>query len=283
VEIGRHERAIEHAPRPYRIVVLSDHGQTQGSTFLQRFGQSLPEVVGELVAADIDVGAVEPVGEGWGNVSGLVTDLAAREGRAAAALRRAMSSRTVDGEVVLGPVTEPEGVSDDGLIVLASGNLGLIYFAHLPGRVTLEQLADVAPALVPGLAAHPGVGFVMVRSAERGAVAIGADGLHVLATGEVEGVDPLAPHGPRAARHLLRTDGFSNAPDVIVNGWFDPVTEEGAAFEELIGFHGGLGGAQARPFVVHPTEFEAPVEDVVGAMELHRVLKGWLRSVQPVA
>ncbi|MEO1062093.1 MAG: phage holin family protein [Actinomycetota bacterium] len=283
VEIGRLERAVDHAPRPYRIVVLSDHGQTQGSTFLQRYGRGLPDVVGELVTANLGVGAPEPVGEGWGNVSGLVTDLAAREGRAAAALRRVVRNRVVDGEVVLGPGPPGESILDEDLIVLASGNLGLVYLRHLPGRVSHEQLTEIAPALIPGLAAHPGVGFVMVRSADRGAVAIGADGTHVLATGEVDGTDPLAPFGPRAARHLLRTDGFSNAPDLIVNGWFDPVTEEGAAFEELIGFHGGLGGAQTRPFVLHPAEWEAPSDEIVGAIELHHVLKGWLRSVQPAA
>ncbi len=31
--------AVPHAPRPYRLVVLSDHGQSQGATFLQRYGE----------------------------------------------------------------------------------------------------------------------------------------------------------------------------------------------------------------------------------------------------
>ena len=31
-------RASQYAPRPYRLVVLSDHGQSQGATFLQRYG-----------------------------------------------------------------------------------------------------------------------------------------------------------------------------------------------------------------------------------------------------
>ncbi len=282
VEIGRLERAVAHAPRPYHIVVLSDHGQTQGATFLQRYGRSLPDVVGELVATDLGVAGPEPVGEGWGNVSGFVTDLAAREGRAAAALRRALHDRTVDGEVLLGPEQRARAeIPDEDVIVLASGNLGLVYFRQIAGRATLEELHDLAPALVPGLAAHPGIGFVVVRSAARGPLAIGDDGVHHLATGEVEGRDPLAPFGPRAAQHLLRTDGFSNAPDIIVNSFFDPATEEGAAFEELIGFHGGLGGAQARPFVLHPASWPSPEQEVVGAEALHHVLKGWLRSAQP--
>ena len=39
------ERARRYAPRPYEIVVLSDHGQTQGATFKQRNGYGLDELV----------------------------------------------------------------------------------------------------------------------------------------------------------------------------------------------------------------------------------------------
>src|SRR5512134_1909195 len=44
-QFGRVARARRYAPRPYEIVVLSDHGQTQGATFLQRNGYGLEELV----------------------------------------------------------------------------------------------------------------------------------------------------------------------------------------------------------------------------------------------
>ncbi len=44
-QFGRIERACRYAPRPYRLVVLSDHGQTQGATFKQRNGYDLRELV----------------------------------------------------------------------------------------------------------------------------------------------------------------------------------------------------------------------------------------------
>src|SRR5450755_642591 len=44
-QFGRIERARRFAPRPYKIVVLSDHGQTQGKTFKQRNGYGLDELV----------------------------------------------------------------------------------------------------------------------------------------------------------------------------------------------------------------------------------------------
>ena len=44
-QFGSIERARRYAPRPYEIVVLSDHGQTQGATFKQRNGYGLDELV----------------------------------------------------------------------------------------------------------------------------------------------------------------------------------------------------------------------------------------------
>src|SRR5204862_5280385 len=55
-QFGRIERARRYAPRPYEIVVLSDHGQTQGATFKQRHGYGLDELVERALS---DGGRVE--------------------------------------------------------------------------------------------------------------------------------------------------------------------------------------------------------------------------------
>ncbi|MGD8466660.1 MAG: phage holin family protein, partial [Anaerolineae bacterium] len=68
-----------------------------------------------------------------------------------------------------------------------------------------------------------------------------------LADGQVEGEDLLAVFGPNAAAHVRRTDSFPDAPDILVSSFSDPETGEVAAFEELIGSHGGLGGWQTQP------------------------------------
>ena len=120
----------------------------------------------------------------------------------------------------------------------------------------------------------------MVRSAAHGPVVMGPDGLRRLEGGEVEGTDPLAAFPPGAAVHLRRTDGFSNAPDVLINSFFDPELEEGCAFEELISFHGGLGGPQTRPFILYPDTLPAPSEPLVGAAAVHELLAGWRRFLQ---
>src|SRR3954447_3193477 len=43
-QIGRIAAARRDAPRPYRLVVLSDHGQSQGATFKDRYGVTLEEL-----------------------------------------------------------------------------------------------------------------------------------------------------------------------------------------------------------------------------------------------
>jgi hypothetical protein len=155
----------------------------------------------------------------------------------------------------------------------------LISFPREPGRVSLERLEARYPLLVPALREHPGIGFLLVRSERFGALAIGAGGTHFLDERRVEGDDPLEPFGPNAADHLRRTDGFPHCADLMVNSTFWPEFGEVAAFEELVGSHGGMGGTQAHPFVLHPAELAWPAEDVVGAEWVHRVFRGWLAGL----
>ena len=108
----------------------------------------------------------------------------------------------------------------------------------------------------------------------------GARGDHELATGRINGEDPLAEFSATAPRHLLRTDGFAHVADIMVGSFYDPDLDEGCAFEELISFHGGLGGPQTRPFVLFPTSLPEPHEPVVGAAALHRLLAGWRNHLQ---
>ena len=100
-------------------------------------------------------------------------------------------------------------------------------------------------------ASIPHVGWLLVRSAEHGAGRrSAATGTRYLSDDRVEGEDPLAPFSPTAHLHLRRTDGFEHVADIMVGSFYDPELDEGCAFEELISFHGGLGGL-ADPSV-HP-------------------------------
>jgi hypothetical protein len=104
---------------------------------------------------------------------------------------------------------------------------------------------------------------------------LGANGTRYLADERTVGDDPLADFPPNAGRHLLRTDGFDNVADIMVGSFYDAMLDEGCAFEELISFHGGMGGAQTRPFLLHPSRLRLPDEPIVGAAAVHGLLLGW--------
>ena len=175
-DLDRHVRRIARTaqltPRPYKIVVLSDHGQTQGATFEQRTGITLSELVGELCGAaasgDSDAEAGRTESTAW--------------------LRHARNDDDADTTQVANVPT-----------VLGSGSLGLISIPAEQHRMTREEIDAIYPRLIPGLASHPEIGFVLVRQANGASIVLGNHGSVDLATGEVTGSDPLAPFGPRRA------------------------------------------------------------------------------------
>jgi len=285
-QLERVAAAVKEAPRPYRLVVLSDHGQSQGATFKQHAGRSLSDLVHELCGIS---GTETPQhqSEALWSLFGLLTEASAGDSVPAKGLRLATQGHRVDDAVVLGKErreamrmhrVETRAEPPPEIVVMASGCLGLIYFPRHPARLSLEQIDSLYPNLIPGLRKQPEVGFMLVRSERDGAVAIGPNGMRYLDSDRVEGVDPLAAFGPNAARHVRRGDSFEHVADIMINGSYDPDTEEVPAMEELVGSHGGLGGTQARPFVLFPADWAAPEKPIVGAEEMHAWMRRWLAS-----
>jgi hypothetical protein len=93
------ERATANAPRDYDIVVLSDHGQSQGATFRQRYGVTLDDLIRSLMGTQVDSLTISTEGEGWGPVNALLTEVRQRPGIAGRVASSALGSRTVDGTV----------------------------------------------------------------------------------------------------------------------------------------------------------------------------------------
>jgi hypothetical protein len=260
-QFGRLERARRQAPRPYEIVVLSDHGQTQGATFKQRNGYGLDELVERALAGSRSVAGFADGDEQRAMVRHAVDEASGQQGKDAR--------------------KDKADVSDRDVVVLGSGNLGLVYLMEgAPHRLTLEEIETRHPDLVDTLRGHPHVGWVLVRSAEHGAVVLGPRGTRFLDEGRVEGDDPLAPFSPTAADHLRRTDGFAHVADLMVGSFYDPMLDEGCAFEELISFHGGLGGPQTRAFILAPPGLPLPDGPIVGAAAVHGILRGWRLALQ---
>ncbi len=283
-QFARLEEAAKQSPRRYRFVVLSDHGQSQGATFRQRHNMTLADHVRGLISEEHAVESTEHASEGWGSLNAFLTEfMHNEERRASRVLRRIIKPRTYRGDVVLGPdhrhyvqgkkLKEKE---TGEVVVLPSGNLGLVYFINWRERLSYEKIKEQFPNVIPGLVQHPGVGFIVVHSDENGPIVMGAKGTHLLKTGIIEGEDPLKNFGPNAPEHLTRSDTFPHAPDILVNSLYDPQTGEVAAFEELVGSHGGLGGYQSRPFILFPSDWEISEEKIVGATSVYSLLKTWV-------
>ena len=151
-QFGRIARARQYAARPYEIVVLSDHGQTQGATFLQRNGYGLDELVERNLQ-----------GAG-GRAAGLVEDLGAGDENDSAvskAVREATGRKQKD--------EDKHQVGDRKVVVMGSGNLG----ADLPdGRAAPadaggDRRAAPGPAAGAARASARGLAAGAVRRARR--------------------------------------------------------------------------------------------------------------------
>jgi len=211
-------------------------------------------------------------GEGWGHLNAILTEVVRAEGVAGRGARRLLG-RPDESYVDLGPDhahRERGGAAD--VVVCASGNLALIYFTRHLDRLSLEFLVAEYPGLIEGLVVHEGIGFLLVQSEARGPVVLGRNGWRRLDPEEIDGEDPLAHFPPNTAAHLRRLATYANVGDIVVNSLFDPETGQVAAFEELIGCHGGAGGLQTRPFLLFPAAWTDEDPTIVGAEAVHAFL-----------
>lgn len=289
--IGTLEAVVASAPRDYQIVVLSDHGQSLGATFQSVTGQPLVDVVRDLMAPGHGPSAghteTSDADESWGPVNTALSSF----------------SRAPQGRAVLGPDRRQHGDEEsvdhaqrEEVVVVGSGNLGLVWFPRTPTRLRGDEIRARWPFLIDGLAAHDAIGVVVSVEAPRRVVTgdelpeivvQGARGRREVRSGAVEGVDPLLGWSTRAAADLERAIGLDNAPDLLL---VSAVDSAGLvhAFEGLVGSHGGLGGAQNDALLIRPTGCEVPdslYEDVdgqrmlVGAESVHERLVAWQREL----
>ncbi len=300
-------------PRPYHFVLLSDHGQSQGATFRQRYGLTLEQLVRQHLSDGASVASATAEVEAYGPVNVLIGQLSDQQSVTGRLTRRALGARDADNAT--GPSSEASPASTSGLtevssehlpagvaggepatptdpapvetpdlVVVGSGNLGGIWFAREPARLQLTDVEERHPGLLAALASHEGISFVVVMAAT-GPVAIGPEGSTDLGTGLVRGIDPLANFDDDARLDFDRAARFADAPDIYVNSLYDPVLDEVAAFEELVGCHGGVGGWQTRPLLLHPREWTVDADllgadgRIRGADRVHVQLVRWLERL----
>ena len=196
----------KHGPNPYEIVVISDHGQSQGATFKQRYGATLEDVARGLMAGSVSSAAHAERVEEWGPINAMLAEFTSKGGVGSAMARRGLRGHwSVEDEAESGDQRNA-GVAAGrpDLLVVASGNLAMLYLPRHPGRLSLEQLTELHPDLVPGLTQHPGIGFVVVETdcARPGRHRATQDCAYC-GSGQSRGEDPLAPYGEQTSADLL--------------------------------------------------------------------------------
>ena len=356
-QFKRLENAAEKADRNYKFIVLSDHGQSNGFTFKEKYGESLNDLVKELLPDDITVHSIlhsnddhfrekyslkpyvennlekvdrrieksidntkEKIDNTIDNTKERIdntkekidTRIDNTKERIDSRLDFDISPREKFNEIKSNSSTleyfnklksersflnsdEPlsqrlNNISTDlnmniqfsnktkvseetaQTIVLASGNLGLIYFTDWSDRMTYEQIEDAFPGLLNGLAHHEGIGFVMVKSDIYDTIVLSNDDVLYLDTEEYYGNHFLDSFGKNTIKKLKRTDGFAHVPDILVNSAYDIDNDEVYAFEELIGNHGGAGGNQQYPFILYPSEWSLE-EEIFGSENVYKFFK----------
>ncbi|MCS7056307.1 MAG: alkaline phosphatase family protein [Thermoflexales bacterium] len=272
------------APFDYDLVILSDHGQSWGATFRQRYGKTLRKLIDDLTRAEVHVGEERASEAGHSFVQALIAELNAtsqqlksQEGRRIRRAAMRATARTLEG---IEKRRQPSGIQGgDDIIVCASGNLAHIYFNSVGmHRVSLQAIEAEHPGLVDALIRHEGIGFVVVANDEGHVLALGKRGARDLSTGAVTGEDPLEPFADgdvhRRAEQLLRLAQFESSGDLILNSALYPDGSV-AAFEELIGSHGGLGGQQTHAFILHPCVGRTDGNPINNSADVYVLLEAW--------
>lgn len=258
-QIKRLIECNKYSPRDYEFVIQSDHGQTNGATFKQRYGETFEDFVKSSLPQDMK----------------MYSKMSSNEDHFAEAY--IPFSEQIDN--LKKENKDDQKLTDSEVIVLASGNLAMIYLTQWTHRLTYEEINSLFPELIASIIKNEYIGFILVKSKD-GDLAIGKDGTYNLDTDEITGENPLEHFGDNIARHLKRNSSFKHTPDILVNSFYDAENDEVCAFEELVGSHGGAGGSQTKPFILYPSDWEVSDDDIIGAESIYRILKENLEKLK---
>ncbi len=274
--------AARKAPRPYEILILSDHGQSFGATFKQRYGVDLKAFIEQHLPHGTTVMQTAGGDDGSPGIGAMSAELANAQaqgvGGAAGQVVVKQASKLAQRGARKAQVDDAQA-GQANVTVCGSGNIAQVYFDLYPRKITVSELNAAYPGMLDALVQHEGVGFVVGYGDDGAPLVLGKNGQHNLHTGAIVGEDPLAPYaagsrppgGPRSAAvgavgkasiedrvwQVRRIADFPHAGDLIVNSTVYPDGTV-AAMEELIGNHGGMGGEQTDAFIFHPGDMPTP-------------------------
>ena len=242
-------------PRPYKIVVLSDHGQTQGATFQQRCRPDAGRTRRRAVRR---------------------SDVRRRRRRGGDAPSRPHGCARPATRTVRPTRSPPTSRS-----CLGSGSLGLISLPGHPAPLDARGDRRALSAADPRSVCAP---RDRIRARAPGSAArrwcSGNTASLDLATGEVVGDDPLRPFGPRASDQVTEVDGYTTVADLMVNSRYDPELRGGVPRSRIRSARtAGSAGRRPTRSCCTRRELTPPADDIFTSPAMYRVLKGWLAEV----
>jgi hypothetical protein len=248
--------------REYDLYILSDHGMSVSESFQSRYGATLGQFILDSIGKPLSVDEqAEHEAQSSVKARFLLDELQAweerrwRGPRAARTAHRARASldRRIPPDVEAAALNLQRRTD---VVVRPSGGLAHVYFNLLPHQLSLSEIVWLYPNLTTQLLEHPGIGLVVGREGEE-IVVMGKGGTRILAdhTQEVKGNDPLCglADPEAAAVELARLAGFPHSGDLLLLAAWD-ADGNVITFEDQLGAHGGLGGPQERPFIIHPSD-----------------------------
>ena len=167
----------------------------------------------------------------------------------------------------------PDGAEPAGRVEITySGGLAHVYFAHVAGRLDASALQSRYPGLAEHVADLAGVGMVMVKDRDGGAL-MTRDGRFPLGSPLASQTTALLERfdAPEVlAAQLRRLNSFERSGDLVVFGAYDGSKQ--VNFEDQVGGHGSVGGDQLHPFLLAKKEWGLDTAHVTNASDLYAML-----------
>ncbi len=264
--VGILDRARQFAPREYELILVSDHGQSQGPTFKQfHNGRTIESFISEYIHSSKVHSASKPAEEQSSAIRAIQT------GKQIGLVSKRSKQKANQNEKI---------TDSSDIVFTGSGNLGNVWIKKFKNPATYEQIDVEFPDLIDNIIRTEGVGMVIMR-AKNGPICKSAGGTIELESGKITDRNPLLNYSKYDQQSLIRLMKMKDAPDIAIISSYDEVTGEVYAFEELVGNHGGLGGWQTEAILLHPKKLKIPKEfltdgNIIGAESVHKILKSWL-------
>lgn len=167
---------------------------------------------------------------------------------------------------------------EDDIVFTDAYSLGNLYFNFDSNKVNLDQIEKRYPHLIDFLVKHPGIGLVCGKQGDK-YVMMGSEGtLEVNPDGskKLTGKNPLTPYGEEKVliNQITNYLDLEKSGDVVFFGAYDPDKDLVLDFNEkytMKSLHGGLGGDQAKPFIVASREVPIQGNEITEATQLHQL------------